>query len=319
MADRLQCSSCTVPLRPDQDWCVECGAAQPGRLGPRPGWRAAAAVVGATLALAGGASAASYAALTSDAVVEAAAPAPPGADPIVAQAPVVPQPPAETLPAPRVDPPETAAPDDEADDTPLDPVAPATPTTDDDADADLDTDTGTGAGDDAGTDDTDTDTDTNAETDPEPEVDPTPEVAELDLVPAEVVTYDAGARGGDAVTEPGDAVDGRRSTAWRAPVDPDGVAGIGLLITLPKARDVRAVELDALTPGFTVEVYTAKFPDVPADVLDPGWTRTDVATDVGTSERLRIARRARHVLLWITEQPADTEVGLSEVRLFGRD
>jgi hypothetical protein len=35
----------------EQDWCLSCGTAAPGRLGERPGWRAALTVLGATLAL----------------------------------------------------------------------------------------------------------------------------------------------------------------------------------------------------------------------------------------------------------------------------
>ena len=34
-----------------QDWCLECGTAAPGRLGARPGWRAAFTVVGLTTVL----------------------------------------------------------------------------------------------------------------------------------------------------------------------------------------------------------------------------------------------------------------------------
>ncbi len=321
MADRLECTHCRVPLRPDQDWCVECGAAQPGRLGRRPGWRAALTVVGATLALAGGATAASYAALTSDAVVEAGAPAPPGADPVIAQAPAVPQPPAETLPAPRVEVPDVTAPAPA--DAPLDPIDPVTPTTPD-TDTDTRTDGGTIAGGGTGGDtggDTDTDTETDADAgtgDDAAGTDDTgdDEPAEVALAGARLRTYDPGDRGGTRLRPATRAADGRASTAWEAPADADGVVGIGLVITLDRATELRALELDALTPGFNVQVFGTKGPALPADVVDPAWEQTDETNDVGTTERLRLSGRYRHVLVWITEQPADTEAAISEVRLF---
>src|SRR5687768_7247367 len=80
------CDACGAQMSPGQDWCLECGTAAPGRLGTRPGMRAAATVVSLTLALVGGAAAASYAALDNDSQKAANTPAPPSGDP-VAQAP----------------------------------------------------------------------------------------------------------------------------------------------------------------------------------------------------------------------------------------
>ncbi len=104
------CPTCGAALTDDQDWCHECGAAQPGRIGERPGWRAAATVAGLTLALVGGAGVASYAAITQDPAPPPATQAqvPPGGAP----APVTP-----TTPA-----------------TPTTPTTPAAPTPDPTAD-----------------------------------------------------------------------------------------------------------------------------------------------------------------------------------------
>ena len=48
-------------MAPEQDWCLNCGTAAPGRLGERPGWRAASTVIVLALLLvlgaAGGAAA----------------------------------------------------------------------------------------------------------------------------------------------------------------------------------------------------------------------------------------------------------------------
>src|SRR3954451_9823913 len=89
------CSECSAPLQPDQDWCLECGTAQPDRPGARPGWRTAAAVLATTGVLASGAVAAAYAGLSADAK-KAAAPN--------AQAALPPQPPAAAPPAPATPP-----------------------------------------------------------------------------------------------------------------------------------------------------------------------------------------------------------------------
>ncbi|HWH66167.1 MAG TPA: hypothetical protein VNS99_08705, partial [Gaiellales bacterium] len=35
------CRTCGAPMEPGQDWCLNCGTAATGRLGERPGWRAA--------------------------------------------------------------------------------------------------------------------------------------------------------------------------------------------------------------------------------------------------------------------------------------
>src|SRR5579862_6414566 len=56
------CSKCGSPLAPGQDWCLECGAAAPGALGP-PMWRSTGAVFAVLGVLAIGTAAAAVAAL----------------------------------------------------------------------------------------------------------------------------------------------------------------------------------------------------------------------------------------------------------------
>lgn len=105
------CPSCGAGHREEQEWCLSCGARLYSGAVRGPGLRSAAAVVGLTVLLAGGASAASYAALQDDASRDAGSPAPPAATPLVqAQAPVTPTttPPATTA-APSVVPPDSGA------------------------------------------------------------------------------------------------------------------------------------------------------------------------------------------------------------------
>ena len=101
---------------PGQDWCLECGAAAPGRLGRRPGMRAATTIVGLTLALVAGAVTAGYAAINGDAGREVAKPAAASGAPVAQAPPATPTAPAATTPAapaqplPTVKPPQSSTP-----------------------------------------------------------------------------------------------------------------------------------------------------------------------------------------------------------------
>jgi uncharacterized OB-fold protein len=46
------CPRCGAPLRPDQDWCLQCGAAVTTHVAGAPGWRTPVAIVGVVLLLA---------------------------------------------------------------------------------------------------------------------------------------------------------------------------------------------------------------------------------------------------------------------------
>jgi hypothetical protein len=94
---------------------------------------------------------------------------------------------------------------------------------------------------------------------------------------------------------------------------------IGLLISLEKAQKLGDLELRADTPGFTVEMYATKSEEVPPDVLDSRWKHVDDARDVGIRETLKLDGTYRHVLLWITTQPADTKVAIPEIKLFAQE
>jgi sporulation related protein len=50
-----RCPRCDAPLAPEQDWCLECGAAITTRVARRPGWGVPVAIVIVTLAVAGAA------------------------------------------------------------------------------------------------------------------------------------------------------------------------------------------------------------------------------------------------------------------------
>jgi hypothetical protein len=60
------CPRCGRPLSPEQDWCLECGAAARTRLVPTPNWRTPVALLAALLVVVVLALAAVFLALTRD-------------------------------------------------------------------------------------------------------------------------------------------------------------------------------------------------------------------------------------------------------------
>lgn len=282
--DRV-CASCAAPLTAGQDWCLECGTAQPGRLGGRPGWRAALAVIGMAGILASGAVAAAYAAMSSDARREAAAAPPPAVAPVVAPAPPAPPAPQPAVEAPKaVEPPKPAPAPEPA--PPADPPASAPSVAPGPTDSPADG--GEGAA-------------------------PEPVAIELDADAAS--TYDPFGRADESVTDANLAIDGKAKTAWRVPASEDGTVRLGLLVSLEEAQRIGSVRFRANTPGFTVETYATKQAEVPADLTDPAWKHLEDQSDVGVEETLPVDGTFRHVLLWVTVQPADVRVGIPELEL----
>jgi hypothetical protein len=131
-----------------------------------------------------------------------------------------------------------------------------------------------------------------------------------------VSTYDPYDRGSAEVGDPADAVDGKAATAWEAPAGADGKVDIGLAVSLQQARTLSQLAFKADTPGFTVEVYGSRAEKLPPDILDARWKLIDTRKDVGVREEVALKGKYRHVLLWVTSQPADTKVAVPEIQLF---
>ncbi|HEV2813015.1 MAG TPA: hypothetical protein VGW10_07180, partial [Solirubrobacteraceae bacterium] len=215
-----------------------------------------------------------------------------------------------SIPAPESKADDTPAPKAPKDDAP-DPApapAPAPSPSSSSSDTNDSFDSGAGAG-------------TTDNTDAEDEADPAdtkPAHPAIVLGPDAASTFDPYDRAGGLTGDPADAIDGREKTAWEAPAGEDGKVDIGLLITLEEAQAIHKVRLQAGTPGFTVELYGSKLGTAPDDA--PGatkyWTKLDDTRDFGTDEKLTVGgKKYRHVLLWFTDQPADTKVMIPEVGL----
>ena len=65
-AEPVACPRCGARLRPEQAWCLECGAPARTRLAPTPNWRLPVAVVAVVVAVSVAALAAAFVELTQD-------------------------------------------------------------------------------------------------------------------------------------------------------------------------------------------------------------------------------------------------------------
>jgi hypothetical protein len=297
-----------------QDWCLECGTAAPGRLGARPGWRAAFTVVGLTTVLLCCAVVAAYAALTSDAERTASAPVSGSATPVVAGTPgaatTAAKPPAavkpgvtgpgvlpSTLPraaggaaiVPKVNPQLLV---------PAQPAAPAAPA----------------AGSQAGT----------ANGTAAPGQTAAPGIIELKKDAAQ--TYDPDKRAGAEFGPAAFAIDAKPSTVWDVVVPADGnPIDAGLVIDLGKPYALRSLRIATPTDGFTVEIYGAKSAkQLPQDVIDKRWIHLTDKKSVLDGAPIVLkgkgdGAKVQLLLLHITKpsDPSDPRVAIGNVLLRG--
>jgi len=296
-----------------QDWCLDCGRAAPGRLGARPGWRAAFTVVGATLLLVCCAVVASYAALTSDAERSASAPSPGSGQPIIAGTPPVAQPapgtpiqpggtgpgttpPTATIPLPAagkpiIPVPQTGAPLPNTPVIPSGKKAPATGTQ---------PPTGTQA----------------------PAVPATPRIVPLKANAAS--TYDPTKRAGAEFGPAANAVDKNPDTVWDVVVPADGQPlAVGLLIKLGAPLALQSLKLDTPTPGFRVELYGAvDDKQLPRDIIDKRWIHLTDRKAVVSGEEISLkgkgdGAKLKLFMLYVTRvaDTSDPRVAIGNVEL----
>jgi hypothetical protein len=285
-------------MAPGQDWCLDCGTAAPDRLGRRPGLRAAATIVGLTIALVAAAVTAGYAAITGDAGREVAKPPAASAAPIAQAPPTTPTAPPPTAapakPLPTVKPPKSATPAPPA----SHPAAPAPPSTP------------------APTTPANTTPPTTTPTTP---AEPTLQV--IDLGADAAALYDPYTRT-TAKSDPADAYDGDATTSWKVSSAADGQnMQIGLVVDLSKKRSIKQLKLQTATPGFRVELYAADTAQIPPDILDTRWAHLRNHSDIAKKQTLALAgdnHKYRYVLLWLTTPPkAGPTVKINELKILG--
>jgi hypothetical protein len=306
-------------MEADQDWCLNCGTAAPGRLGERPGWRAASTVIALTLLLVLGAVGAGYAALTGDSQPKQAAATAPAAAQPQTQAQVTP-PAAATPPAATQAQPTTPAqpakpkklPKVHASQPATTQGSPVTPTPPAATTPPSTGSTGTGTG---------TTTTPQSGTTTQP-ADTGPQPIDLNGDAGKVYDPYGRVKASGEVTR---ALDGDATTSWYVdPKDPQQVA-VGYAVDLGKLQGVREIQLQTPTPGFRVEVYATDETELPPDILDTRWSHIKDVSGVGAKDggKQTIVLGAgttkyRNVLLWFTQPPTDApRLRLTELKLLG--
>jgi hypothetical protein len=334
-APGFSCEVCGAGMQRGQDWCLECGAAARGRLGARPGWRAAFTVVGLTLLLVCGAVLASYAALTSDAERTASAPTAGNGNPVVAPTPGVPGP-APTTIQPGATGPGTTPPAVPPGASPVAPGAgpttsahPIIPTTRPVIPPSKGVVPPAASG--PGTPSTGTATPPSGTTKPGTgTTSPAQQSAMANVAPQVIklrsaTTYDPAKRAGAEFGPADNAVDGKLTSVWDVTVPADGnPVGAGLLVDLGAPHALRSLRIATDTPGFRVELYGAVDKAIPEDILDKRWQHLTDAKQVADGEAIDLkgkgdAPRYQRFLVYVTKpaEPTDPRVSIAELQLRG--
>jgi hypothetical protein len=334
------CANCEAPLRDGQEWCLQCGAGQPGSLdGERPNWRPLGTLALVAVLLTGAAAAAGAAALSSHkaaapktlTVAQAPLPAPTTSTP-TASTPTTPVTPgtASTPKVPAPKPPQggTGASNPLFPSTGKPPTIPAPTSTP--------KSTGTGTGTSTGSGESPNSTTTGSSeksstTESKPSGGETEQPSAILLDTDAASTYNPYSYPETGFGDPGLAIDGEVTTAWTGQVQPSSAPNMaeGLVVDLKSPTKLGAVKLITETPGMTVQLYGATGSKPPATITEPGWTplsATRVLKKKSTRIKLHVAKGFRFVVVWVIKAPAAAvgtpqapgHVDLNEVELFPR-
>jgi hypothetical protein len=300
---------------PGQDWCLQCGAGEPGS--SSSSWRSAATLIGLTVVLALGAAAAAFAALDKEAhkpatvtMTVAQAPAPTTSTPTTTATTPLPITPSvkTSLPTTAVKPPKiplTATPTPKISTTPANTPTipppssekPATKTTPSSA------------------------TGTEAEGS---------KPASILLDTDAASTYNPYNYPETDFGDPSLTIDGDPTTGWSALVEPATAPKMadGVLIDLKTPHKLAALELITPTLGMTVQVYATAAAKAPTSITDPAWipvSHLQVISKKHVRIKLRDQKKSfTNVVLWISGAPAKSvgtpaapgRVSVNEIELF---
>jgi hypothetical protein len=324
------CDRCGTVCSTDQEWCLNCGVRMTEPSQRLPGLRAAGLVVALAVLLAGGAAAASYAALRGDTRSAANVPSETTTGAPVAQAPATTAPPAPTS--------TEAAPTASIPDTSPTPSGTSDLDTSgsDDTAADTSSDVdpgGTGAATPSPTPSAGS-TDTNAAADAAPAAAAAKKAADdkkaaekkaaEDKKKAEQTAPVTGpvtfASGQGSIYDPtgvvadqGDqakAIDGSTGSSWKVTLDPEQTGGFGYVLDFDPATKLKNVNVVSGTKGATVRILGTKRSTLPPDALDNGWDTLADETTLKEGDNV-IALQAvsgasnkyKHVLVLVTDTP----------------
>jgi hypothetical protein len=321
-AEQRECANCGAPLQEGQDWCLQCGTATPGSLeGGRQSWRSLGVVLGVLAALIAGAATAAYAAINSEPAkgrrIVRVSQVPPAAvtpgTPLPRTSPLTPPKigtPTTIAPAPAV--PAPATPPKIPVATHIPKPAPSTPSSGSNTTPSTPTET------------------TPKETPPAPApTSPAPPAALL-LDTNAASTYNPNGYPASRFGDPSLTIDGDRSTAWSAQVDPATAPrmGAGVAIDLRSAHRLSTLELITSTPGMTVQVYGANTSSLPSSISSSSWVAlSGLKTASNRHTQIKLGNSTasfRFVTLWISSVPASSvgtaqapgSVDVNEIELF---
>lgn len=331
------CSTCGTEMAVDQDWCLSCGTAAPGRLGNRPGMRAASTIVMVVALLTGGAVAASYAALSDDANRQVAQPAGPSGSP-VAQVPPTTDPASGTPVTPVTPEGTTSVPTTPTVPSVTAPSIPNTgatappiklPTTQSQTPFKITGGPTTTTNTQPSTTTNQPTTSTPSSTTKQPTTSTKAEPTAIDFPADSVALYDPYSRLADQ-TDPADAYDSSAKTSYSVTAKDGAKMGLGVVVDLERAKAVKELELTTDTPGFRVEIYATDSDELPPDILDTRWahikdrSRVDETKTAGNKAGDRKERvvlgagtvKYRYYVLWLTTPPkAGPTVRLQDLKL----
>lgn len=326
------CANCDAPLQDGQQWCLNCGAGQPGSLAGSRGWRPLGALALAALLLVVAAAAAGAAALGSH---ESTAPKPltvaqTPTTPPVATTPTTASPPSVPTTPPVTPTPKATSPSARAKGSgtanPLFPSTSKPPTIP--APTSTPKNTGTATTPTTETKPAETKTTTaESKTGGENKAEQ-PAAILLDTNAAS--TYNPYKYPESEFGDPALAIDGEVVTAWTAQVQPSSapLMAVGLLIDLNAPTRLGSMRIISLTPGMTVQVYGANGEQAPTAITEPGWTPLSASRVLKKkSALLKLKTNGqpyRYVVVWIVRAPASAvgtaqapgHVDLNEVELF---
>ena len=341
------CAHCGTPLREGQQWCLHCGACEPGSLGERPNLRPLTVLALTAAILALGAAVAVAAAIDEHGSTPRSA--------TVALVPATtPTTAVPTTPAPSATTPGTggtttphSSPKSSSGSNLLFPPSPTTkppkvtsPTPTPEASGGSNSageSSGSGAGSttsgstttpskatttETGTSTTESKSKAGAGTSEQP----TPILLDTNAA----TTYNPYNYPESGFGDPALAIDSEPSTAWTAQVQAHSFPGMaeGLLIALREPAKLGRIELRTPTRGMAVQVYGAGGAKAPTTITEPGWVLLSGShTLKKTVTHLRLHTEGhtfRWLVVWLVKAPASAQgtpaapghVALSEVALY---
>jgi hypothetical protein len=340
------CPHCGAPLQEGQQWCLHCGACEPGSLGERPDWRPLTVLALAAAILAAGAAVAVAAAINEHTTSPPAhtvaltptttptATAPPTAVPPT----TTPGTGGTTSAKPKspkgsnlLFPPSssTAKPPKVSTSTPT-PSAGGESNSSEESSGPSSESNGAGGGSQT-TPSKAKPTETTSTTESKSGgggkgQQPNPILLDTDAA----TTYNPYNYPEAGFGDPALAIDGEPSTAWTAQVQAHSFPSMaeGLLIDLREPTKLGKLELRTPTRGIAVQVYGAVGAKAPTSITEPGWVQVSGSRTLKkkvTHLRLRTEGKAfRWLVVWLVKAPASAQgtptapghVALSEVALY---